>query len=143
MRESLRIRLTKLVARPHNAWVIRRGGAKLGFKNGYHFLVLETIGAKSGAVRKVTLLCLPKDDSYLVVASNYGSEHPPAWYFNLRKKPDVHIEVDGDRRPMHATILEGEQRTAAQAAAEAIVSPWRGYFRSTKREIPIVRLSPR
>ena len=51
-------------------------------------VMLTTTGAKSGKPRSVPVLAMPVDEGLAVIASNYGQEHNPAWYYNLRANPE-------------------------------------------------------
>jgi hypothetical protein len=46
-------------------------------------LLLTTIGRRSGELRTTPVIYGQRGGDYLVVASNDGSDTPPAWYFNL------------------------------------------------------------
>ena len=50
-------------------------------------VMLRTTGAKSGARREVTLAYFTDGDDVILIASNYGQEKHPNWYYNLLKSP--------------------------------------------------------
>jgi deazaflavin-dependent oxidoreductase (nitroreductase family) len=78
--------------------------------SGLPVVMLTTTGARSGALRTVPVLGLPTADGLAVIASNYGQEHNPAWYHNLRAKPDGYVTVDGVRSTFHAGEAQGDVR---------------------------------
>ncbi|WP_323100444.1 nitroreductase/quinone reductase family protein [Intrasporangium sp. YIM S08009] len=82
--------------------------------------LLTTSGARSGQPRTVPLLAVPLDDGWGLIASRFGSERPPAWYFNLRADPRATFEVDGVAHPVHAEQLVGPDRERVRRAALAI-----------------------
>lgn len=76
-------------------------------------LILHHVGRKSGEARATPLAHLVDGDSYLVVGSNWGQEHHPAWALNISDNPEVEVEVKGRRFPAVAHRLEGDERAAA------------------------------
>jgi len=66
--------------------------------------VLETRGAKSGAVRRNAVIYFHDGDRVTIVASNAGYARHPAWYHNLRAHPDVTL----GGIPMRATVVSDE-----------------------------------
>lgn len=135
-----RRRFYQRFAKVHGAVLIRTKGRprRLGLRQ--YALVLETVGRRSGAVRQLPLLYLPQGDDFVILASNYGQERPPAWWFNLQDRPDAHVLVSGRRIPVRARVLEGAEREAIVPTARDYNVQWREYFASVEREIPIVRL---
>ena len=79
--------------------------------SGLPVVMLTTIGARSGRPRSVPVLGLPTDDGLVVIASNFGQDHHPAWYHNLRANPDGHVRVNGVTRRFHAREAEGDERS--------------------------------
>jgi deazaflavin-dependent oxidoreductase (nitroreductase family) len=115
--------------------------ATAGFGDG--LVLLHTVGAKSGEPRVNPLAAIPDGDGWLVAASAAGAEKHPAWYFNLRAKPNVEVET-GDG-VVHATAheLDGADYEAAWAKFTARSSAFAGYQeRAGDRTIPVVKLTP-
>ena len=86
--------------------------------------LLTTTGARSGQPRTVPLLVVPLDEGWGVIASHYGSERPPAWYFNLRAHPRASLEVDGVTHRVRAEQVHGPDR---ERVREAALAYHRGY----------------
>ena len=106
-------------------------------------LLLTTLGAKSGKVRKTILASFPDgDNSWLVVASNAGSAKHPAWYVNLARNPDrVSIEIGRRQFKVEPQSLRGTERAEAWRRRIGALAPgYTAYQEKTDREIPIVRL---
>ena len=62
-------------------------------------LVLTTIGRKSGEPREAPLACAREAaGSWLVVGSNFGKEHHPAWTANLLANPEATRRLPRHRR---------------------------------------------
>lgn len=77
---------------------------------GLPIVMLTTTGARSGKRRTVPLLGLPVEGGVAVIASAYGQERHPAWYYNLRADPRCEFAVDGVRRPARAVEATGARR---------------------------------
>ena len=90
--------MPRWVTRLH-AWVYRRsGGRVLGRMGGQPVLLLQTTGRRSGQTHTTPVQYLADGDAFVVVASNAGARHPPAWYLNLRADPHAHIDVGWAQR---------------------------------------------
>ena len=89
---------TQLHGPPHVERYLETDGEE-GFhwRNGTTILILFTTGRKSGEHRSHALIFREHGDAYLVVASNGGTDAPPAWFVNLRADPNVEVQVKGDR----------------------------------------------
>jgi deazaflavin-dependent oxidoreductase (nitroreductase family) len=105
--------------------------------------LLETRGAKSGAVRRNAVIYFHDEDRVTIVASKAGDVKHPAWFHNLRAHPDVTF---GDI-PMRATVVDDEaERHRLWALADRVFAPYATYRREAakvNRTIPIVQLSAR
>jgi deazaflavin-dependent oxidoreductase (nitroreductase family) len=78
--------------------------------SGIPVVMLTTTGARSGLPHTVPVLGLPTDDGLAVIASNFGQARHPAWYHNLRAKPEGEVAVNGTMRRFRAVEAEGERR---------------------------------
>lgn len=74
-------------------------------------LLLHTVGAKTGQPRTTSLSYANDGNNYLVVASRGGSPKAPGWYFNLKKQPQVEINVGPRRFGVTARIVGPDDRT--------------------------------
>jgi len=111
---------------------------------GMDVLVLKTVGRRSGETRETPLAWFADDDSWLVVASGGGSQHPD-WHANLTAHPDrVSIELPG-RDPLRVAPhrLDGSERDTAWQRIAAAQPRYAKYQSKSDREYPIVRLTPR
>ncbi|HML00228.1 MAG TPA: nitroreductase family deazaflavin-dependent oxidoreductase [Acidimicrobiales bacterium] len=85
---------------------------------------------------------MPDDDGFVVIASNSGQEHPPAWWLNLEATKEATVIIAGRRIPVEPRELQGNERTAVLARATAYNKQWRSYTNSLDRFLPVVRLEP-
>jgi deazaflavin-dependent oxidoreductase (nitroreductase family) len=85
-------------------------GRILGRIGGQPVLVLETIGRRTGRRRTTPLQYLTDDDAFVVVASNRGAAHPPAWYLNQRAHPGARVQVGARTIDVRAHQVDGDER---------------------------------
>ncbi|KZE42897.1 nitroreductase family deazaflavin-dependent oxidoreductase [Microbacterium sp. T32] len=116
-----------------------REGAEL---RGVPIIVLTTVGAKTGGLRKTALMRVEHDGRYLVVASKGGAPEHPAWFYNIVKNPRVELQ-DGDvKREYDAHQAEGTERDEWWARAVAVWPDYAEYQKKTERRIEIFVLEP-
>lgn len=106
-------------------------------------LVLTTTGRRSGKPRSNPLLYVPDGDAYVVIGSNWGQQHQPAWSLNLLAQPAAEIDVRGRRIQVRAEPISGDERERLFAR---LVDEWPAYRtyveRAGGREIRVFRLVP-
>lgn len=106
-------------------------------------LALTTTGRRSGKRRTVQLAYVTDGDDWLVVASNFGQAHHPAWSHNLDADPDAWIMVDGTDVAVRATVLSDEEKERHWSRIEQVVPQMKVYPTLTERNIRVYRLSRR
>ncbi|ROP33054.1 nitroreductase/quinone reductase family protein [Couchioplanes caeruleus] len=107
-------------------------------------LELVTTGRRTGTPRAVMLTSpLTDAEAYVVVASRGGDDHHPAWFLNLRDKPQVEVSVaGGPRLPMVASIATPDERARLWPQVTSRYRNYAAYQKRTTREIPLVLLRP-
>ncbi|MFL5823422.1 MAG: nitroreductase family deazaflavin-dependent oxidoreductase [Solirubrobacteraceae bacterium] len=105
-------------------------------------LLLDHVGAKSGAHRTTPLLYVDDPPNVVIVASKGGYRSHPAWYHNLRAHPDVTVQIGSERRPVRAHVASPSERERLWPMAVATYSGYREYQQRTDRTIPLVVLEP-
>jgi deazaflavin-dependent oxidoreductase (nitroreductase family) len=125
--------------------VYKASGGRIGHRipGGPSMLLLEHVGARSGARRVSPLLYVPDGDDVVIVASKGGYPKHPAWYHNLRANPDTVAQIGTERRDVHARVADPEERKRLWPKAVAEYSGYSGYQERTGREIPLVILERR
>jgi deazaflavin-dependent oxidoreductase (nitroreductase family) len=106
-------------------------------------LLLDHVGAKSGAARTTPLAYLMDGDDIVIVASKGGDPKHPSWYHNLLAHPDTVVQIGSDRRAVHARTATAAERERLWPQVVAMYDGYAGYQRRTEREIPLVILEPR
>ncbi len=100
-------------------------------------VLLTMLGAKSGSVRKVPLMRVEHDGAYAAVASQGGAPEHPQWYHNLRRHPDLDLQVGTDTFPVHARVVEGDEREAWWQRCVEAFPDYASYQVKTERQIPV------
>jgi deazaflavin-dependent oxidoreductase (nitroreductase family) len=110
---------------------------------GVELAMLTTTGARTGRARTLPVLALRDGEAIVVVASNFGRPHHPAWYHNLRAHPRARVTVDGVTRDVEARELEGADRERLFRLAARIYPGFERYREwAGQRRIPVLRLEP-
>ncbi|MFF5303982.1 nitroreductase family deazaflavin-dependent oxidoreductase [Streptomyces sp. NPDC013161] len=109
---------------------------------GLPVILLTTVGAKSGKIRKTPLMRVEHDGTYAVVASQGGAPTHPVWYFNVQADPHVELQ-DGPRKwDLTAREVTGDEKAAWWERAVAAYPPYAEYQTKTDRQIPVFVLEP-
>lgn len=109
---------------------------------GVPIIVVTSIGAKSGQLRKTPLMRVEHGGEYALIASQGGAPEHPAWYFNIRANPRVELQDGPEKRDYLAREATGEERAAWWARAVAVWPPYEEYQAKTDRQIPVFVLTP-
>ncbi|MFD0023904.1 nitroreductase/quinone reductase family protein [Streptomyces sp. NPDC058382] len=107
---------------------------------GADLLLLTTTGARSGAERTTPLGYVRHGELLLLVGSNLGTPHHPAWYHNLLAHPVVRVEVGTRTFQALAVPAEGERRDELFAHVVRSAPGYGDYQARTDRVLPIVVL---
>ena len=104
-------------------------------------LILESIGGKTGKLRKNVLVYLREKDNICVVASKGGNPKNPGWYHNLKNNPDATIQIGRERFDVTATeIFELERIEWWKKMDYMNNGIYDQYQGRTSRKIPVMLL---
>lgn len=107
-------------------------------------LLLTTTGAKTGQPRSAPLACMPQDDgSILVVGSNFGREHHPAWTGNLIKHPEATVQFERRTFPVTAHLLSDEEKAEMWPGLTEKWPTFDTYVAASGRNLRVFRLTPK
>jgi deazaflavin-dependent oxidoreductase (nitroreductase family) len=118
------------------------GGSEGTTLRGRPVIVLTSIGARSGKVRKTPLMRVEHDGEYAVVASMGGAPTHPVWYHNLVANPHVELQDGAVKRDYTAREAAGEERAVWWERAVAAWPDYANYQTKTSRQIPVFVLTP-
>ena len=105
-------------------------------------LVLETTGRRSGQPRLSPLLFARDGDAVIVVGSNFGQDHHPAWTANLIAQPRAKVVSGGAEVDVVAELLSGPEAEAGWQKMVEVTRVYATYKNRTDRRIRVFRLTP-
>jgi deazaflavin-dependent oxidoreductase (nitroreductase family) len=118
------------------------GGTAGTDNNGKPVIVLTSVGAKSGKLRKAPLMRVEHDGEYAVVASLGGAPQNPVWYYNLAANPHVELQDGPVKQDYVAREVSGDERETWWERAVAVWPDYAEYQKKTTRVIPVFVLTP-
>ncbi|MFB8206602.1 MULTISPECIES: nitroreductase family deazaflavin-dependent oxidoreductase [unclassified Streptomyces] len=118
------------------------GGTEGTTMRGMPVIVLTTVGAKSGKIRKTPLMRVEHDGRYAVVASQGGAPTHPVWYHNLKAEPRAELQDGPVRRDMTAREVTGAEKDQWWERAVDAFPDYADYQKKTDRQIPVFVLEP-
>jgi F420H(2)-dependent quinone reductase len=118
------------------------GGSQGTELNGRPVIILTSVGAKTGKIRKTPLMRVEHDGEYAVVASLGGAPKNPVWYYNLTANPHVELQDGAVKKDYRAREVSGAERATWWERAVATWPDYASYAEKTTRTIPVFVLTP-
>lgn len=118
------------------------GGTEKTTLRGVPVVVVTSVGAKSGKLRKNPVMRVEHGGVYALVASKGGAPSHPVWYHNLRAHPRIELQDGPVRREHVVRLAEGEERAAWWDRAVKVWPAYADYAEKTDREIPVFLAEP-
>jgi len=153
--------MQKIAASPPGAWFyartlhhfdrifLRLFGGRVTMSSlvaGLPLVILTTTGAKSGLPRTTPLLCIRDENNpstFAVIATNWGQQHYPSWYFNLKANPRATCSISGESREYMAHEANDEEYARFwQYATDTYIGYPLYKQRISGRNIPIMVMTP-
>jgi len=106
-------------------------------------MLLTSTGRRSGQPRTAPVLYLADGERLIVISSNGGNNHAPAWSYNLKANPDADVEIGSEHRRVRARVAEGEERAELWRKMNQQYAGFAQYDDTTSREIAVFVLDPR
>ena len=106
----------------------------------YPIVVITSVGAKSGNLRKNPVMKVERDGAYLAVASKGGAPENPEWYYNFVAHPEVELQDGAEKHVYRVRELEGDERQDWWDHAVATWPTYASYAEKTDRLIPLFLL---
>lgn len=121
----------------------RTDGAEASELVGDQWIVLWTLGARSGNLRKTPLVRITDGEGrYVVVGSQGGAPTHPQWVHNVRANPVARLQDGPVRTDYRVSELEGDDRQRWWSRAVEVWPDYDRYQASTDRTIPVFLLEP-
>lgn len=105
--------------------------------------LLESRGARTGKPRRNATLYFHDGERVIIIASKRGAPENPAWYYNVRKHPDI---VFGGLQFRAEAVEDEAERERLWDLGDRVFPQYADYRKQAgqaARVIPIVRLIPR
>jgi deazaflavin-dependent oxidoreductase (nitroreductase family) len=103
---------------------------------------LKTTGAKTGQPREVPIAYFHDGRDVILIASNFGGDRHPQWYYNLVAHPDCEL---GGKAFRAAEVTDQAAYARLYGLAERSYAGYADYKAKTAplgRTIPVFRLTP-
>ena len=117
-------------------------GEQGGDLRGRPVIVLTSVGARTGKLRKTALMRVEHDGIYAVVASLGGAPKHPVWYYNLKKNPRVELQDRETKRDYVAREVVDDEKAVWWGRAVEAWPDYASYQTKTDRQIPVFVLEP-
>ncbi len=127
---------------PIDRWILKKSNGRYTALGpfGSPLLLLTSTGSTSGLARTTPLVYLLNGEEILVVGSNFGQAHHPAWSTNLVVHPEAMVTIGGVVYKVTARLLEGEEREQGWNMFEEAARPYQVYGTRTDRTIRVFSL---
>ena len=111
--------------------------------SGLPCIIVTHVGNKTGGIRKIPLMRVKVNNSYVLIGSMGGQPKNPVWVYNLRANPDVKIRDKHEVTEMKVREVsdESERKSLWEACVEAY-PPYEEYQAKTDRIIPVFIAEP-
>jgi deazaflavin-dependent oxidoreductase (nitroreductase family) len=118
-------------------------GAEANTIQGRPIILLTSVGARSGRLRKTPLMRVEHDGEYAVVGSLGGSPKHPVWVHNLRANPHVELQDGAEKHDYTAREADGEEREVWWKRSVEAFPNYARYQKKTDRLLPLFVLTRR
>jgi F420H(2)-dependent quinone reductase len=129
-------------AREQAEKIMASGGTDGTEMQGKPVILLTTVGAKTGKIRKTPLMRVEHNGEYAVVASLGGAPKNPVWYYNIKANPRVELQDGTTAREYEAREVVGDEKAIWWERAIQVWPDYAEYQKKTDRPIPLFVLTP-
>lgn len=129
-----------------DSYTLRITGGKhtLSELAGWTIIQLTTTGAKTGQQRTMPLLAGVEGDRIALIASSFGRQHNPGWYYNLKAHPECTVVYKGKSLAYVAREVDGEEYDKYWNLVSSNYVGYEKYKeRAAHRHIPVMLLEPK
>ncbi|MEB2334666.1 MAG: nitroreductase/quinone reductase family protein [Anaerolineaceae bacterium] len=142
MLKSVSALLSKVLYRTDN-FLLGVSGGRLTVTRivGLQVIQLTTKGAKTGNLRTMPLIGFPDGEKIALIASYFGGEHNPGWYYNLKANPECEVGIHGAAKKYIAREVFDDEREKYFQLAISYYAGYQKYReRAARRHIPVMVL---
>lgn len=105
-------------------------------------MLLTVTGRKTGKPRTVPVIYIKDGDRFVIAAAYSGRDTDPAWWLNLQANPSAEVSVMGTTVRVQAAQASPAERPELWRRLVQMYPYFTDYQRRTKREIPVIVLTP-
>lgn len=110
---------------------------------GWPIVLVTTLGAKTNQPRSLPLVGILDEQNIAVIASSFGREKNPAWYYNLKAHPECFVSYKSRIGSYVARELSGAEYDLYWNLAVSYYAGYEKYKeRAAPRKIPVMLLEP-
>jgi deazaflavin-dependent oxidoreductase (nitroreductase family) len=117
------------------------GGTDGTDMQGKPVILLTTVGAKSGKLRKTPLMRVEHSGEYAIVASLGGAPKHPVWYHNVKAHARVELQDGTETHDYEAREVFGDEKSLWWERAVQAWPDYANYQKKTERQIPVFVLT--
>jgi F420H(2)-dependent quinone reductase len=129
-------------ARENAEKYMESGGTEGTELQGKPVILLTSVGAKTGKIRKTPLMRVEHNGEYAIVASLGGAPKHPVWYHNVKANPRVELQDGTTNGDFEAREVFGDEKAQWWERAVEAWPDYANYQKKTDRQIPVFVLSP-
>jgi F420H(2)-dependent quinone reductase len=135
-----------------SAWVVHRAlyrvtGGRFGLRKAsgerWGMLRLHTVGRRTGEDRWTILGYVEDGPNLVLLAMNGWADGTPAWWLNLKARPDAIVDLVDGSRAVRAHVAAGDERSRLWARWADYGEHLDSYAGRRSQETPVVILEPR
>jgi deazaflavin-dependent oxidoreductase (nitroreductase family) len=106
-------------------------------------IIVTHTGNKTGGIRKIPLMRVRIEDSYVLIGSYGGRPKDPVWVHNLRANPDVEIRDKTETFKMRIReVSDDTERQRIWNISAEVFPPYNDYQAKAPRQIPVFLAEP-
>jgi F420H(2)-dependent quinone reductase len=126
-----------------NVFLYRLSRGALGSRmGGQSVLLLHTVGRKSGKAFTIPLNYYRDGENFVIVASNWGKQVHPGWFYNLMQQGKTEIQVKDREIRVKASQASGDDYDRLWKFVTSQNDYYTRYQKQADRKIPIIILAP-
>ena len=111
---------------------------------GWNIIQLTTVGAKTNQPRTMPLIALFDGEKIALIASSFGRQHNPAWYYNLKAHPECKVQWNMKTTTYIARETSGDEYKKYWRLGLSYFSGYEKHKdRAAHRHIPVMVLEPK
>ena len=101
-------------------------------------IIITHLGNKTGVMRKIPVMRVKVENSYVLIGSYGGRPKNPVWVYNLRASPDVEIRDKTEVFKMRVReVTDSQERERLWDASAKAYPPYNDYQAKAPRKIPV------